>query len=223
MPTRLAFVASLALVVVSAIVAVRPADRPPEPPDDVADGFERAGRRRVILRGAVGQWVGGRATLPAAARQTSRSLAADGVFRRAVERLPGDTFEAKAAAALLVNAAGGPTDAADRPAEVLRLAAEYAAHYGDPAGVVEVPVDLAALTPAAAARLDGRTVLAIFEAAGPPFDVAGRTTVGAGDQGDGVERGAAFAGVEDVGPGDRLTVRGELRVIRHPGRPVSPP
>ncbi len=161
-------------------------------------------------------------TLPAAARTAAAVFADDHPFRRSVADLPGGTFEADVAACLLRHVDSGVADAGGDPLALAPLAADYAAHYGDPADVIEVPVDLAALTPAAPARLDGRSVVAVFVAAVPAYTVGGRTVAGAGDFADGVERGAVFAGVEDVGRGERLTVRGELRVIRHAGWPGTP-
>ncbi len=61
-----------------------------------------------------------------------------------------------------------------------------------------------------------------FVVAKPLYTFLGRTMVGAADRDDGAEREAVLIGRRlDVVEGERLTVRGKLRVIEHRGDVVN--
>lgn len=78
------------------------------------------------------------------------------------------------------------------------------------------PIDLGALSLERARILDGRTVTASVLVQKPVYTLLGRTMVGAADRDDGAERGAVLLGRRlDVKEGERVTVRGRLRLLRH--------
>lgn len=79
------------------------------------------------------------------------------------------------------------------------------------------PIDLGTLTLDAAEKLHGRRIVARVLVGKPVVTTSdGRTSIGAADAPDGVERGAVLPGERlDVEEGDRVMVVGELRVIRH--------
>lgn len=78
------------------------------------------------------------------------------------------------------------------------------------------PIDLGALSRERARALDGKAVTVSFVVAKPPYTLLGRTMVGAADRDDGAERGAVLLGRRlDIREGERVTVRGRLRLLRH--------
>ncbi|MCE9560680.1 MAG: hypothetical protein K8U57_01370 [Planctomycetes bacterium] len=67
-----------------------------------------------------------------------------------------------------------------------------------------------------ARTLNGKPVTVSFLVAKPAYTLLGRTMVGAADRDDDVERGAVLLGKRlDVKEGERVVVRGVLRVIHH--------
>ncbi len=78
------------------------------------------------------------------------------------------------------------------------------------------PVPLDSITLDHASRLVGRRVVVTFIAATPAYTWCGQTIIGTHEQPDGTERTAHFAGKRyDVDAGQRLTLVGTLRMIRH--------
>ncbi|MBA4187775.1 MAG: hypothetical protein C0467_07125 [Planctomycetaceae bacterium] len=84
------------------------------------------------------------------------------------------------------------------------------------------PLDLGSLTVERARGLDGKPVTVSLVVATPPYTLLGRTMVGAAERDDGAERGAVLLGHRlDVKEGQRLTVRGRLRLLWHRGDVVN--
>ncbi len=84
------------------------------------------------------------------------------------------------------------------------------------------PIPLDGMTLDRARILNGQTLTVSFVVAKPVYTFLGRTMVGAADRDDGAERGAVLLSRRlDVKEGERLTVRGKLRVIRHRGDVVN--
>ncbi|MCE9564426.1 MAG: hypothetical protein K8U57_20505 [Planctomycetes bacterium] len=84
------------------------------------------------------------------------------------------------------------------------------------------PIDLGAMTLDRARTLDGKPATVSFVVAKPSYTFLGRTMVGPADRDDDVERGAVLLGKRlDVKEGERLVVRGVLRVIQHKGDVVN--
>src|SRR4051812_35885224 len=84
------------------------------------------------------------------------------------------------------------------------------------------PLDLGTMTIDRARTLDGKPVTVSFILAKPAITLLGRTMVGPADRGDDVEWGAVLLGKRyDVKEGERLVVRGVLRVIQHRGDVVN--
>ncbi|VTT98984.1 unnamed protein product [Gemmataceae bacterium] len=78
------------------------------------------------------------------------------------------------------------------------------------------PIDLGALSLERARVLDGKAVTVSLLVQKPPYTLLGRTMVGTADRDDGAERGAVLLGRRpDVREGERVTVRGRLRLLRH--------
>jgi len=82
------------------------------------------------------------------------------------------------------------------------------------------PLDLEAITPAQARRLDGKKVTVLVRVSKPTYTWAGRTILGIGD--DDTDRSIHLLGERlDVDEGDEITVAGTLRLIRHPAQVVN--
>ncbi|MCE9564441.1 MAG: hypothetical protein K8U57_20580 [Planctomycetes bacterium] len=78
------------------------------------------------------------------------------------------------------------------------------------------PLDLGATTLDRASTLDTQPVTVSFIVGRPTYTLLGRTMAGTVDRDDDVERGAVLLGKRlDVKEGERVTVRGTLRVIQH--------
>lgn len=68
-----------------------------------------------------------------------------------------------------------------------------------------------------AEEMDGQLVTASLLIAKPEYFLNGRTIVGGPDHFDGIERGFVLKGKRtDLKEGERITVKGRLRVIDHP-------
>jgi len=79
----------------------------------------------------------------------------------------------------------------------------------------QIPLDTIAMD--RAEELDGQIVVASVLTAKPIFVYSGRTLIGGPDHLDGIERGIMLNGERfDLREGERITVRGRLRVIDHP-------
>ena len=84
------------------------------------------------------------------------------------------------------------------------------------------PIDLGGMSLDRARGLDGKPVTVSLIAAKPAYTLLGRTMLGCADRDDEVERGAILMGRRfDVKEGERIVVRGTLRVVRHRGDVVN--
>ncbi len=82
--------------------------------------------------------------------------------------------------------------------------------------VMDVPLVLDKLTADEAKAIDGQTVRACFEVGKPVFTWNGKTVLGCEDHADEVERTAVLnAERHDIDPGDKMTVVGVVRLLRH--------
>ncbi len=80
-----------------------------------------------------------------------------------------------------------------------------------------LPIAFDALDVGRARTLHGQRVAVSLLVAKPSYTWAGRTVIGAADAGDSAERNATLRGHRyGVTEGNRVTVRGTLRVIDHP-------
>ena len=82
--------------------------------------------------------------------------------------------------------------------------------------LLATPVDLNALSPADALKLDGLPVLASVEVVNPPDALDGVTFFGDDTNPDGWSRTVHLTGDQNIEQGERVTVVGRLRVLPHP-------
>jgi hypothetical protein len=78
------------------------------------------------------------------------------------------------------------------------------------------PVEVEAITPTQAVKLDGRTVAVRLTISKPPYTWSNQTILGIGGDDEEIERSVHLRGKRfDVDEGDTITVTGTFRLILH--------